>query len=127
MNVQEQIDAAWDKVRPWSKPTSPPSMEFVDGFLAGMKTGEAAEREACAKTCEALWQEEATAAVNGTQEPKYHDAIECAYAIRERSNVLGQGRAADRRSVPCNEMLGGGLAPIGVRTSQGSPLPDLPL
>lgn len=46
-----------------------------------------AEREACAKTCEALWQEEATAAANGTQEPKYHDCIECAHAIRERSNV----------------------------------------
>ena len=45
------------------------------------------EREACAKTCEDLWQEEATAAVNGNQSPKYHDCIECAYAIRERSNA----------------------------------------
>ena len=44
------------------------------------------EREACAKTCEDLWQEEATAAVNGNQNPKYHDCIECAHAIRERSN-----------------------------------------
>ncbi len=50
-----------------------------------------AEREECAKTCEALWQEEATAAANGTQEPKYHDAIECGYAIRERSNVKSEG------------------------------------
>ena len=40
-----------------------------------------------AKVCEDPWQEEATAAANGTQEPKYHDCIECAHAIRERSNV----------------------------------------
>lgn len=46
-----------------------------------------AEREACAKACEALWQEEATAAANGNQNPRYHDCIECAHAIRERSNV----------------------------------------
>jgi hypothetical protein len=45
------------------------------------------ERNQCAKTCEALWDDEAQARVNGTQEPKYHDAIECAYAIRERSNA----------------------------------------
>jgi len=53
-----------------------------------------AEREACAKVCEHLWQEEAEAAVNGTQEPKYHDAIECAYAIRLRSNVELRGGPA---------------------------------
>lgn len=53
----------------------------------------AAEREACAKVCEDLWQEEATAAANGTQEPKYHDCIECAHAIRERSNVKVSGLA----------------------------------
>lgn len=47
----------------------------------------ATEREACAKVCEALWKQEADAAANGTQEPKYHDAIECAYAIRARSNT----------------------------------------
>lgn len=51
------------------------------------------EREACAKACEDLWQEEATAASNGTQEPKYHDCIECAHAIRERSNADVTGLA----------------------------------
>ena len=51
-----------------------------------------AEREACASACEALWQEEATAAANGNQNPKYHDCIECAYAIRERSNAELRGR-----------------------------------
>jgi hypothetical protein len=57
------------------------------------------EREACAKVCDDLWQEEATAAANGDQNPKYHDCIECAHAIRERSNVEVSGlRGFSRRS-----------------------------
>lgn len=55
--------------------------------LEWYRRGVMAEREASAKTCEALWQEEATAAANGNQNPRYHDCIECAHAIRERSNV----------------------------------------
>lgn len=55
-----------------------------------------AEREACAKVCETLWQEEADAAANGTQTPKYHDAIECASAIRARSDTdSGTSETAD--------------------------------
>jgi hypothetical protein len=46
-----------------------------------------AEREACAKVCEDLWKQEADDAASGTQDTKYHDAIECAYAIRARSNT----------------------------------------
>lgn len=52
------------------------------------------EREACAKTCEELWQEEATSAANGTQEPKYHDCIECAHAILERTAKVTGAKAA---------------------------------
>lgn len=40
--------------------------------------------EECAKVCEDLWDQEAKAASSRTQEPKYHDTIECAYAIRQR-------------------------------------------
>lgn len=67
---------------------------FTNG-IAGVSTDQlvqfaelvrADEREACAKVCDDLWDEEAKAAANGTQEPRYHDAIECAYAIRARSN-----------------------------------------
>lgn len=42
-----------------------------------------AERERCAKVCEALFMTEADAAANKEPMPRYHDAIECAAAIRE--------------------------------------------
>ena len=87
MNLQEQIDAAWDKVRPWSKPTSPPSMEFVDGFLAGMKAGEAAEREACAKACEAELRAEDSRDMDCANGNFNIGVNECVAAIRARSNV----------------------------------------
>lgn len=57
----------------------------VSAWITWMAAAKA-EREACAKACEALWREEADAAANGTDKPKYHDAIDCAAAIRARSN-----------------------------------------
>ena len=62
-----------------------PERAYFDAM--GVIAAIAAEREACAKLCDDLWKQEADAAANGTQKPKYHDAIECAYAIRSRSNT----------------------------------------
>lgn len=75
----------------WDSTASTGSPDTYSGWQESCRqaweAGQQDEREECAKTCEALWQEEATAAANGTQEPKYHDCIECAHAIRERSNA----------------------------------------
>ena len=53
--------------------------EELDSFATLFRN---AVLEEAAVKCEGLWHEEVTAAVNGTQQPKYHDCIECSSAIR---------------------------------------------
>ena len=63
----------------FSQPLGPMITDELTRFATLVRN--AALEEAAVK-CEGLWHEEVTAAVNGTQQPKYHDCIECSYAIR---------------------------------------------
>jgi hypothetical protein len=84
MNIQEELEKAWEKHRPWGQAeNSPPDMKFVDGFLAGMAVGALVEREACAGICDDLhdawrWDDELTS----DSGPR-----SCAAAIRTRITI----------------------------------------
>ena len=73
---------------------------WVDLAWQAWQASTKAEREACAKVCEDLWMEEVMTTVQAEKAPRYHDCIECAGAIRARSNAAVSRPRAEAEETP---------------------------